>query len=213
MKRILSFFIFLCFGLIFLNAQIYIDKSGNVKDNSNSGLLGGNNDIDNNPYKKKGLSAVHNNRFDKSKLVFGGSFGLQFGDYTVINISPQVGYAFSKYFTAGVGIGYTYYKDKYNDGLYNYNEKSSYATFNFYGDFHPIEFIVLSVQPEISRRWLSVDSPIEKYNDSDFVPSFLVGGGLCLGGMTARILYDVVQDDNSPYGNNIFYSVGYSFRF
>lgn len=151
-------------------------------------------------------------QFDPSKLSVGGNFSLQFGDYTVVGISPQIGYDFTKYLTAGAGFGYTYFKDKHYDYKYKWN--NSYLSFDVFGRFYPVEYLVISVQPEMSRMWQNI-----KYNDgmefseSKFVPSFLIGGGVRLGGMMAMIQYDVVQDKNSPYGDNIFYSVGYTFRF
>ena len=33
--------------------------------------------------------------FDKSKLFFGGNLGLAFGTYTIVNVSPLVGYQFT----------------------------------------------------------------------------------------------------------------------
>ena len=48
--------------------------------------------------------------FDKSKLFFGGNLGLAFGTYTIINVSPQVGYHFSPMFAGGVGVNYSYFK-------------------------------------------------------------------------------------------------------
>jgi hypothetical protein len=150
--------------------------------------------------------------FDASKLSFGGNLGLQFGDYTVINIAPQVGYDFSKYFTAGAGVGYTYFKD--SDRYTDYKWNASYLSLDVFGRVYPIDYIVLSVQPEISRMWQTVKYDVgAKYSESKFVPSFLIGGGVRFGGVIAMIQYDVVQDKNSPYGNNIFYSIGYTFRF
>ena len=35
--------------------------------------------------------------FDKSKLFFGGTLGLAFGTYTIVNVSPLVGYHFHLY--------------------------------------------------------------------------------------------------------------------
>lgn len=149
-------------------------------------------------------------KFDASRLSVGGNFSLQFGDYTVVGVSPQVGYDFSKYFTAGAGFGYTYLKDKH----YDYKWSNSYLSFDVFGRIYPVEYLVIGIQPEISRMWQNIKyNDGAKFSESKFVPSFLVGGGVRLGGMIAMIQYDVVQDKNSPYGDNIFYSVGYTFRF
>ncbi|MDR0824331.1 MAG: hypothetical protein LBN74_04510 [Prevotella sp.] len=148
--------------------------------------------------------------FDASKLNFGGNLNLQFGDYTAIGISPQVGYDFSKYFTAGAGLGYSYFREK----EYDYKWSRHYLSFDVFGRFYPVEYIVLSIQPEISRVWETVDYRSEsQVKTNKFVPSFLVGGGVRFMGMIAMIQYDVVQNDYSPYGNNLFYSIGYSFNF
>ena len=152
--------------------------------------------------------------FDSRKLTFGGGFGLQFGDYTVINIAPQVGYDFSKYVNAGVGLNYTHYNESYTyfDRM---KETSNYFGINVYGKLYPVPYIVLMVQPEANRMWQSVKNKRtgEKWTEEKFVPVVIVGGGVRLGPITAMIQYDVVQDNRSPYGDNIFYSVGYSFNF
>src|SRR5574337_562775 len=59
------------------------------------------------PEKKKG--------FDKSKLFYGGNFGMTFGDYTLINVSPQIGYRFNEYLAAGTGINFQYISLKERD--------------------------------------------------------------------------------------------------
>lgn len=153
--------------------------------------------------------------FDKSKLTFGGGLGLQFGSYTMVSIAPQVGYNFSKIFNAGAGISYSFYKDDYYYGSQKWNEKRHYAGFNIYARVYPVEYIVLMVQPEATRMWQTLEPKGfgDKYSQNKFIPTVLVGGGLRLGSMTAMLQYDLVQDRNSPYGNNIFYSVGYTFGF
>ncbi|MDD4514857.1 hypothetical protein [Massilibacteroides sp.] len=160
-----------------------------------------------------GVATVNAQSFDRSKLELGGSVGMQFGDYTVVNIAPQLGYRVSEYFTAGVGASYTYYKDEYYNGTKAYDYKSSYFGMNVFGRFYPIQYLVLSVQPEASRMWRSYDAEGGKLKENKFVASVLVGGGLRLGPVTAMIQYDVVQDKNSPYSNKIFYSIGYTFGF
>ncbi|MDU1891765.1 MAG: hypothetical protein E6767_13850 [Dysgonomonas sp.] len=203
MKKVfitLSFLFVLCTSGY---SQIYVDKDGNVYDQRQK------TNTTRSATTKKYTKPKSNNGFDISKLSIGGGIGLQFGDYTVINVSPQIGYDFSKYFTAGAGFGYTYFKDDY----YDYDYKASYLSFNLFGRFYPVDFLVIGIQPEISRMWQTVDYGRDSYSNNEFVPSFLVGGGVRFGGVTAMIQYDVVQDKNSPYGDNIFYSVGYTFRF
>src|ERR1044071_10430388 len=51
--------------------------------------------------------------FDKGKLVVGGNFGLSFGDYTIINVSPQIGYRFNQYFAVGAGPNFQYSSFRY----------------------------------------------------------------------------------------------------
>lgn len=158
-------------------------------------------------------SPTSSSGFDIRRLTFGGRFGLQFGDYTVINVAPQIGYNFSGKFNAGGGFSYSYYKDDFYYEGDKWKDKRSYLGFNLYGRLYPIDFLVLMVQPEINRMWstLEHDRTSGKIKESKFVPTLLVGGGLRLGSMTAMIQYDVAQNKNSPYGNNIFYSIGYMF--
>jgi len=150
-------------------------------------------------------------QFQTSRLTFGGGVGVQFGDYTLVNVAPQVGYDFNKYLNAGAGFTYTYYSNKYD----SWREKNSYLGFNLYGKVYPIPYVVLMVQPEINRMWRTLEyRPTHKKNkEEEFVPVVLVGGGVRLGPITAMIQYDVVQDENSPYGDRLFYSVGYTFNF
>ena len=141
--------------------------------------------------------------FDKSKLLFGGSFGLTFGDYTSVNISPQIGYAFSRYFSAGFGVSYDYYKYQ--------SQYLNYLGFNLYGRLNPISNINLQIQPEIFRMWGS--NSIKKT-----VPCVLAGAGITMpignnAGISMMLYYDLVQDEYSPYFNQVVYSIGYVFYF
>ncbi len=47
------------------------------------------------------------------KVTYGTNFGLLFGNYTYINLSPNIGYNFSKNFNAGVGLIYNYFSINY----------------------------------------------------------------------------------------------------
>lgn len=204
MKKLFLLLTFLLSINIFCFSQIYIDNNGNVYDQTKK-----TNTVANTQKSKYQSKSGSGFQFDKSKLSLGGSLGLQFGDYTVVNISPQVGYDFAKYITAGAGFGYTYLKES----RYNTKWTNSYLSFNLFGRFYPIDFLVIGIQPEISRMWQTLKVNGVGYTESKFVPSFLVGGGLRYGGVIAMIQYDVVQDDYSPYGDNLVYTVGYTFNF
>lgn len=153
-------------------------------------------------------STLHNKGFDINRLVIGGSFGISFGDYTIINISPQLGYTFNK-FTLGGGVSYNYY------GYSDSNATLNYLGLNAYVRYQPIQYISLQVQPEIYGQWgkqrgVSIES--------NTVPVVLVGAGGTLpiggnSGVSIMFYYDLIQNEWSPYGNEVFYSIGYNFRF
>lgn len=159
--------------------------------------------------------------FDKSKLFFGGNFGLGFGNRnTYVNVSPQVGYRFNQYVAAGVGVNFNYrgYKLDYGGGAV-YRERYGYGGMNIFGRVYPIPFLLIQAQPELNYSWGSFKNPGEstqKY-PGVFVPSLLIGAGGAIptgGGNGALILmlqYDVLQEGRSPYGKNIFFTMGYNF--
>ncbi|NDV57702.1 porin family protein [Bacteroides sp. 519] len=152
-------------------------------------------------------------QFDPRKVTIGGGLGLQFGDYTLINVAPQIGYDLSNKFNVGAGFSYTYYNEKHD---YNrLKQTNSYLGFNVYAKFYPIPYIVLMVQPEANRMWRTVEhrDTGDKYSTNKFISSCIVGGGIRLGAMTAMLKYDLGRNSDSPYGTRIFYSIGYTFGF
>lgn len=159
--------------------------------------------------------------FQREKLFVGGNFGLTFGDYTLINVSPQLGYRFTDFFAAGFGVNLQYvsYKqrDFNNDPLY----KSSRGVtgLNVFGRVYPIQQIMLQVQPEMNyvfgKEIHYQPLPKRTYNlNAVIVPSLLMGGGAVLpagrGSFIAAVFYDVLQKSNSPYGKRPVYSFGYN---
>ncbi len=148
-------------------------------------------------------------KFNSNRLVLGGTFGISLGNSTTINISPQIGYALTNSFVVGGGVSYNYYN--YN----RYDLSLSYLGLNAYVRFHPIQYITLQIQPEVYGRWGKEDG----YSiDGKVVPAVLIGAGALIpvtynSGLSLMLYYDIVQDDWSPYGNQVFYSIGYTFRF
>jgi hypothetical protein len=158
--------------------------------------------------------------FDKSKMFVGGNLGLAFGTYTIVNVSPLVGYRFTEMFAAGVGLNYSYYG--YNDGYWNY--KQSYAGMSVFGRLYPIRQFFIQVQPELNYMWYSQtpygtnSQDIPPYKLNQFVPSLLMGGGAAIptganGAITISVMYDVLQNQYSPYYHQAVYGFGYTVGF
>ncbi|WP_147323412.1 hypothetical protein [Chitinophaga silvatica] len=159
--------------------------------------------------------------FDRSRLILGGSLGAVFGDYTNLDLSPIIGYRFSEYIAAGVNVNAQYGSYRLRDYYTgNTSQRDKYTIFGagVWGRVYPLPMLFVHVQPEYnfinqsSTVYNSVgDKQTFKYNYS--VPSLLVGAGYTQSvggrvGIGISILYDVIQDDRSPYRNNIVYRVG-----
>lgn len=158
--------------------------------------------------------------FQKEKLFFGGNFGLTFGDYTLINVSPQVGYRFSNFFAAGVGFNVQHVSEKIRDYQNNpYQKNSMWITgLNVFGRVYPLNNVFIQAQPEANYIFGKVKfyNPEQTFKlDAEIVPSLLLGGGASIpsgrGAFIAAIYYDVLQHKNSPYGDRPVYQFGFNF--
>ena len=156
--------------------------------------------------------------FDKSKLFVGGSLGLAFGTYTIINVSPLVGYRFTDVLAAGVGVNYSYYG--YDDGLYT--SKQSYVGMSIFGRVYPIQQLFIQVQPELNYMWASqvpdAGQNLPELKVNQFVPTLLMGGGAAIptganGAITISVMYDVLQNVWSPYYHQAVYGFEYNIGF
>lgn len=161
-----------------------------------------------------------------NRLFAGGNFGLSLGRYTLINVSPQVGYRFSNRVAAGMGLNLQYASHKERIADKDYSKTSQGITgLNLFGRFYPVQNIFLQVQPEanyifgkttyyLSNDYQPLPAPQTFKNDSEIVPCFFVGGGYATaagrGTFLVTVLYDVIQQPNSPYGNRPIVSFGYN---
>jgi len=159
--------------------------------------------------------------FDPSRLVLGGSLGMVFGDYTNVDISPLVGYRFSDYIAAGINLNAQYGQFKSRD-FYTGNtiQRDKYTIFGggVWGRVYPLPMVFIHIQPEYN--FISQTSTY--YQDNDVkqtvktnygVPSLLLGAGYTQSvggrvGIGISVLYDVIQDNRSPYRNSLVYRVG-----
>lgn len=158
--------------------------------------------------------------FDKSKLFFGGNFGLSFGDFTIINVSPQIGYRFNQYFAVGAGPKFQYSSFRYRYYSPEYRQNYGVVGLNIFGRVYPLEFLVIQAQPELNYTWGKIkfyDGSPEAKLPAKFVPSLLAGGGGVLqsgrGAFIVMVQYDLLQDVRSPYGTKAFYTFGYNIGF
>src|SRR5579863_1259320 len=156
--------------------------------------------------------------FDKSKLFVGGNLGLAFGTYTIVNVSPLVGYHFASVLAAGVGLNYSYYG--YDDGFYT--SKQTYAGMSIFGRVYPIQHAFIQIQPELNYMWASQvpdgGQSLPELKTNQFVPSLLMGGGAAIptganGAITISVMYDVLQNTWSPYYHQAVYGFGYNVSF
>ena len=154
--------------------------------------------------------------FKKENIFFGGNFGLSFGSYTQIIVSPQVGYRFNQYLAAGAGVNVQYVAQKYYDNNGDEYAKLSQGVygFNLFGRVYPIKQAFIQVQPEfnyISNKFKYQNSTIPEQKYTNVAPSLLMGVGVGLGGAYISLMYDVVQHKYSPYSNKPFINIGFGF--
>lgn len=169
--------------------------------------------------------AVAEKGFKKEKVFVGGNFGLAFGNYTLINLSPQVGYRFNRTLAAGLGLNLLYVSSKEtawssaNNAYYQYRQVQGITGFNLFGRVYPIQNFMIQLQPELNYRfgyikYLDGRDPQRTSLNAEIVPSLLAGGGLVMpnerGAFMISVMYDLMQNVNSPYGKKPVVNVGYN---
>lgn len=151
---------------------------------------------------------AQSNKFQKENLRFGGNFGLSFGTITVIDISPMVGYQFTRMIQAGMGFIYNYYADN------RFSPRFSLNVFgvNPYIQFSPIQKFFLRGEYGL-MNYNTNFSPFLPVN-REWVHYPLVGGGFLLpvggnGGISASLMWNLNDNDASIYGSNPIIRLGF----
>ena len=127
------------------------------------------------------------------RIYFGGSIGLAFGSYTRISVQPMFGYRLGPKVSAGGRVAYEYLKNTSGGRTYESHSYggSVFTRYRFipkaYGQ---VEFQGMNYAIEGDREW---------------VPFLLMGGGYVqpIDRRTSayvEVLFDVLQNENSPYG-------------
>lgn len=144
-----------------------------------------------------------------SKWYYGGTVGFNFwGDYFYLSVNPLVGYQVSPKFSVGGKLQYAYINDKRYDGLELTSHNYGASVFT---RFRPIYQIYLHAEfAYASYEHYTVYDPLvgATYAESErnWVPFLLLGGGFVQrvgpnASVYAEVLFDVIQDENSPYEN------------
>lgn len=149
----------------------------------------------------------------KERLYFGGDITVAVsGSATVIGAAPMLGYRITPDWSAGLGVSAYYFNVRgpfnFATSFYGGNLFSRYLiTDNIFvqSEFH-------AVNTEVA--FVTVD---EVVRTREWLPLFYVGGGYrqpvgARGFVSVTVLYDVIDDPNSPYPNPTIRG-GFSFGF
>jgi hypothetical protein len=152
--------------------------------------------------------------FQMDRLFTGGSVSLGFSNYqTVLGLSPYFGYSLTKWLDAAVSVGFTYTSQR--DIIYVGDKaRQTVVGPGAFIRIFPLKFLFAHAQYEhnfIRVRYMPGNGINETYHIN--APSYLVGGGYAGGrdeGNTFyyfSILWDIGDDVNSPYKDNLNRSV------
>jgi hypothetical protein len=161
--------------------------------------------------------------YDPAKLVLGGGVNFAYSNvFANFGLSPRIGYKVTDFLAVGTGIGYQWVRWPYP--YYVNNEVVFQQSHTIYPSlwtkcmiFDPF-FIAADFEMNFMqlRSWQSyLDIPTntvyyKPWRGFVTVPAALVGAGIkqSLGGRvsgTVELMYDVIQDENSPYFKQLVY--------
>lgn len=152
------------------------------------------------------IKASKENKFDWDKVYVGGGLGLQFGNYTFIDLAPIIGYRFNTNISAGIGLTYKFFQDNrntnYKTHIYGGSIFGNYVfTKNFFAhveyELINLDFIELNPNGSVfskKRRDLSYLWIGGGYRQPVGANSYLV----------ATILYNVLDTKGFFYPNPIY---------
>ena len=139
----------------------------------------------------------------RQRIRFGGGIsGLQFGNPTVIGVSPMVGYQVTNDFTVGVAVDYQYTKFRGIDAFSLYGPRA-------FGQYrlHFLEQILSRAfaQAELQKYYVGSGNSSGSYDTQA-----LAGIGVGFGGFQITALYNLTYNNgiNSPYGSPLVLRVG-----
>lgn len=125
-----------------------------------------------------------------SNVQFGGGIGLGFGSgYTNVMVAPSGIYNFNEYVSAGLGLQYSYVKDKdfYQSNIFGGS---------IIGLFNPIPELQLSTEIEQLRVNTDFETFDGTFTDNFWNTALFLGAGYRNNNVTLGLRYNVLHKDN-----------------
>lgn len=140
-------------------------------------------------------SAQNNNNNQKDSIFwdnvqFGGGLGLGFGNnFTNVTLAPSAIYNFNQYISAGLGLQYSYVKQR------NFFQSNIYGG-SILSLFNPIEEIQLSAELEQLRVNSTFDTLSGSLKDDFWNTALFLGAGYRSNNFTVGLRYNVLHKEN-----------------
>ena len=154
-------------------------------------------------YAQMGDFSPDKNSNWQDRIYFGGGFGLSGGSWgTSIQLSPIVGYMITSRLSAGVGVSYEYYKfGNFDDNRWGGSVFMRVNLFKQIFAYGRYEFLNYSYNYDKNNRrmidrlplGLGLSQPLGRRSSLNFLAA-----------------YDVLHEDNGPYGSPWIFSVFFS---
>lgn len=143
-------------------------------------------------------SALQKRKDNLKRLRFGGNFGLQFGSYTYINLSPTVGYMVVKK-RLELGGGPIFIYERFRDYYYN----NAYSFFVYGPDVYARGYIWRGLYLEARYDLVNKPSYYDIYNKI-WVNHLLLGAGYAapigkIGSFYISAMFNVLNNKESIY--------------
>ncbi len=146
-------------------------------------------------YVEEGNTGVRNESFSQ-RLVFAGGLGANFGTgFTIVDVSPMVGYQLTDRLIPGIGANYTFYQ-------------LAGQSFSIYGGSLWTRYMIAD-NFFAHTEYQQLNLPFYNFANQQvraWVPMWLAGGGYHSGrgaglGFSIMVLWDLIGDPRSPYQN------------
>ncbi len=149
---------------------------------------------------------IEKHRKLSDKVFFGGNIGLQFGTVTYVELSPLAGYLITKNWLVAAGPGYQYYRDNryqntvFETSLYGGRIMSRYLIMEQL--FVEAEYEFLNCETKYFDR-ANLHSGKKRFWIHTPLAGFGYRQSLGESAVHISVLFDVLENKNSPYINPI----------